>query len=97
MEGILSNLHDSHWVGQFQSYFGIEKVYISEVNPNMPWNPREVPSSINKENIIKNFNDKCLGIKEKTLKGENLILYKVRSINDSPFSFVQTGFLIGPQ
>ena len=85
MEGILSGLHDSHWVGQFQSYFGIEKVYISEVNPNMPWNPREVPSSINKENIIKNFNDKSLGIKKNTLKRENLILYKVRSIDDSHF------------
>ena len=97
MEGILSGLHDSHWVGQFQSYFGIEKVYISEVNPYMPWNPREVPSSINKENIIKNFNDKCLGIEEKTLKGENLILYKVRSIDDFLFSFVQTGLLTGPQ
>ena len=97
MEGILSGLHDSHWVGQFQSYFGIEKVYISEVNPNMPWNPREVPSSINKENIIKNFNDKSLGIKKNTLKRENLILYKVRSIDDFLFSFVQTGLLTGPQ
>ena len=97
MEGILSSLHSSHWVGQFQSYFGIEKVFISEVNPNMPWNPREVPSSINKENIIKNFNDKSLGIKKNTLKRENLILYKVRSIDDFLFSFVQTGLLTGPQ
>ena len=55
------------------------------MNPNMPWNPREVPSSINKENIIKNYNGKCLGIEENTLKGENLILYKVRSIDDSYF------------
>ena len=63
---IVSRLQDSSFVGQFQSYFGIEITHICKSDPKKLWIPIEVASTDHIENIKHN----------EDYKG-NLIFYKV--------------------
>ena len=67
MTSLISVLNDPIWVWQFQSFFGVEKLKVSEIDSQKPWNNVE---TVNKDNI-----EKELAILRK--KDQNLLLYKV--------------------
>ena len=71
---IFESLQDPYWVWQFQSYFGIEKVQVNEVDPNKGWVPIDV-SDYDKKKLNGNCKTVRNGISTK--KEENTILYKV--------------------
>ena len=70
---IFESLQDPYWVWQFQSYFGIEKVQVNEVDPNKGWVPIDV------SDYDKKLNGNCETVRNgiSTKKEENTILYKV--------------------
>ena len=74
MKNIFESLQDPFWVWQFQSFFGIEKVHVNEVDPNKRWVPIDV-SDYNQNKLNGNCHSVTNGISTK--KEENTIMYKV--------------------
>ena len=71
MNSLISILHDPIWVWRFQSFFGIEKVKVSEIDPTKEWENVEIERD-GKKLIV---TDKELEILQK--KDRNLLLYGV--------------------
>ena len=69
MKSLISVLHAPIWVWRFQSFFGVEKVKVSEIDPKKDWDNVEI------ERDSKKLIDKELEILHK--RDRNLILYKV--------------------
>ena len=70
MNNLISVLHDPTWVWRFQSFFGVEKVKVSKVDPRKDWNTVEIVESSSNDQIDKEF-------VELQKKDENILLYKV--------------------
>ena len=71
MKSLISVLHDPFWVWRFQSFFGVEKVKVSEIDPKKDWDNVEIERDSKKLIVT----DKELEILQK--RDRNLILYKV--------------------
>ena len=67
MTSLISVLNDPIWVWQFQSFFGVEKLKVSEIDSQKPWNNVE---TVSKDHIDKEF----VNFRK---KDQNLLLYKV--------------------
>ena len=67
MTSLISVLNDPIWVWQFQSFFGVEKLNVSEIDSQKPWNNVE---TVSKDHIDKEF----VNFRK---KDQNLLLYKV--------------------
>lgn len=70
MTSLISVLNDPIWVWRFQSFFGVEKVKVSEIDPQKPWNNVEMVKSSNKDQIDKEY----FNLQK---KDQNLLLYNV--------------------
>ena len=70
MKSLISFLHNPIWVWKFQSYFGVEKVKVSQVDPDKYWNTVEIHNSSNNDHIDQE-------VAKSHKKDENLLLYKV--------------------
>ena len=70
MNNLISVLHDPTWVWRFQSFFGVEKVKVSKVDPRKIWKTVEIVESSTNDQIDKEFVDH-------QKKDENILLYKV--------------------
>ena len=67
MTSLISVLNDPIWVWRFQSFFGVEKLKVSEIDSQKPWNNVE---TANKDHKDKEF-------VRLLKKDQNLLLYKV--------------------
>lgn len=67
MTSLISVLNDPIWVWRFQSFFGVEKLKVSEIDSQKPWNNVE---TVSKDHIDKEF----VNFRK---KDQNLLLYKV--------------------
>ena len=70
MNNLISVLHDPTWVWRFQSFFGVEKVKVSKVDPRKIWKTVEIVQSSSNDQIDKEFDDL-------QKKDQNILLYKV--------------------
>ena len=73
---IIEILQDPNWVWQFQSFFGIEKVQVNEVDSSKGWVPIDASDlDYDKNKINKDCKTVTNGIETK--KDENTLIYKV--------------------
>ena len=70
MNNLISVLQDATWVWRFQSFFGVEKVKVSQVDPRKDWNNVEIAESSSNDQIDKEIVDL-------QKKDQNILVYKV--------------------
>ena len=77
MNNLISVLQDATWVWRFQSFFGVEKVKVSKVDPRKDWNNVEIAESSSNDQIDKEIVDL-------QKKDQNILVYKVSAHKKVP-------------
>ena len=76
MNNLISVLQDATWVWRFQSFFGVEKVKVSKVDPRKDWKNVEIAETSCNDQI-----DKEINLQK---KDQNILVYKVSAQKKFP-------------